>query len=125
MSQLLLSSIAVALYKFYYYYFIYLFDCDVSGLSIVECLHSRNRQSCWFTETEDNVCIKIEFNFQRIGLVLHQYDRRSFALENQNSCHDVMFKRSIARGPEGQISSDGDRTEHAEIHRRYFKSRGK
>ena len=43
----------------------------------------------WFSETKDNVCIKIQFNSRRIGLV-HQYGRRFFVLEHQYGRRDVI-----------------------------------
>ena len=37
--------------------------------------HLCDQQPYWFTKTKENVCVKNEFNSQRIGLV-HQYSRR-------------------------------------------------
>ena len=54
----------------------------------------------WFNEIKESICIKLEFNFQRVSLV-HQYGRR-----------DVMWKRSIVEDIArvgGQDSGGGER----------------
>ena len=56
---------------------------------IIERFHSRGHRPYWFSETKDNVCIKIQFNSRRIGLV-HQYGRRFFVLEHQYGRRDVI-----------------------------------
>ena len=43
----------------------------------------------WFTETEDDFCIKIEFNYQRTGLV-HKYCYHFFVLKRQYGCYNVV-----------------------------------
>ena len=50
----------------------------------MECFHSRGQHLCKFIGTKESVCIRKEFNSNRIGLE-HQHGRR-----------DVMWKRSIA-----------------------------
>ena len=55
----------------------------------MERFHSREQRPYWFNETNENVRIKIEFNFRRVVLV-HQYGRRFFVLEHQYGCRDVM-----------------------------------
>ena len=55
----------------------------------IERFHSRGHRPYWFSETKDNVCIKIQFNSRRIGLV-HQYGRRFFGLEHQYGRRDVI-----------------------------------
>ena len=42
---------------------------------IIKRFHSRDQRPYWFTEIKENVCVKIEFDSRRIGLV-HQYGRR-------------------------------------------------
>ena len=49
----------------------------------IECFHSRGQHLCKFIGTKESVCIRKEFNSQRIVLG-HQYGRR-----------DVMWKHSI------------------------------
>ena len=58
-------------------------------LLTIERFHSRGHRPYWFSETKDNVCIKIQFNSRRIGLV-HQYGRRFFVLEHQYGRRDVI-----------------------------------
>ena len=41
----------------------------------IECFHSRGQHLCKFIGTKDSVCIRKEYNSQRIGLG-HQYGRR-------------------------------------------------
>ena len=53
------------------------------GSSRIERFHSRGQRLCKFIGTKESVCIRKEFNSQRIGLG-HQYGRR-----------DVMWKHSI------------------------------
>ena len=45
-----------------------------SMYSVLERFHSRDQRPYWFTETKENVCVKIELNYRRIGLV-QQYGR--------------------------------------------------
>ena len=54
-----------------------------------------------FIGIKESVCIRKEFNSQRIFLV-HQHGRRFIALEHQYGCRDVMWKRSILLKQEGQ-----------------------
>ena len=55
----------------------------------MERFHSRDQRPYWFNKTKESICIKIEFNSQRVSLV-HQYGRRSFVLEHQHGRRDVM-----------------------------------
>ena len=69
----------------------------------IERFHSRDQRPYWFNETKESICIKIEFNSQKVSLV-HQYGRRSFVLVHQHGRRDVMWKRSI----EGSCSNVSD-----------------
>ena len=62
--------------------------------SYIERFHSRDQRPYWFNETNESICVKKEFNSQRVRLV-HQYGRRSFVLVHQHGRHDVMCKGSI------------------------------
>ena len=42
-----------------------------------ECFHSRGQHLCKFIRTKENICIRKEYNYQRIVLE-HQYGRRDF-----------------------------------------------
>ena len=55
----------------------------------IECFHSRGQHLCKFIGTKENVCIRKEFNSQRIGLG-HQHGRRFIVLGLQYGCRDVM-----------------------------------
>ena len=60
----------------------------------MECFHSRDYQSYWFTETKDSICIKIEFNSQRFGLG-HQHGRRdvnSIPLKPQQKYASILLQ---------------------------------
>ena len=59
-----------------------------------ERFHSRGQQLCKFIETKESVCIRKEFNSQRIGLG-HQHGRRFIVLGHQYGRRDVMWKHSI------------------------------
>ena len=67
----------------------------------MECFHSRDYQSYWFTETKDSICIKIEFNSQRFGLG-HQHGCRFFVLGHQHGRRDV---NSIPLKPQQKYAS--------------------
>ena len=56
--------------------------------------HLRDHQPRWVTERKGDVCMKIEFNSRRLGLV-HQHGCYSFVLVQQYGCHDVTWKGSI------------------------------
>ena len=60
-----------------------------SGGAAIECFHSRGQHLCKFIGTKENVCIRKEFNSQRIGLG-HQHDRRFIVLGHQYGRRDVM-----------------------------------
>ena len=63
---------------------------------LIERFHSRDKPPYWFTQTEDDSCIKIESNCRRTGLV-HQYGRCFFVLEHQYGRRDVTWKRSVTK----------------------------
>ena len=54
----------------------------------IECFHSCDYWPYWFTETEESICIKIEFNSQRFSLGHH--GRHFFVLGHQYDRCDVM-----------------------------------
>ena len=62
--------------------------------SLIECFHSRGQHLCKFIGTKESVCIRKEFNSQRIGLG-HQHGRCFIVLGNQYGHRDVMLKHSI------------------------------
>ena len=62
-------------------------------LHIIDCFHSRGQHLCKFIETKESVCIRKEFNSQRIGLG-HQHGRRFTVLGHQYGRRDVMWKHS-------------------------------
>ena len=67
-------------------------DEEVGSLGIVpkiECFHSRGQHLCKFIGTKESVCIRKEFNSQRIGLE-PQHGRRFIVLGHQNGRRDVM-----------------------------------
>ena len=53
------------------------------------CFHSCGQHLCKFIGTKESVCIRKEFNSQRIGLG-HQHGRRFIVLGHQYGRHDVM-----------------------------------
>ena len=55
----------------------------------IECFHSRGQHLCKFIGTKESVCIRKEFNSQRIGLG-HQHGRRFIVLGHQYGRCDVM-----------------------------------
>ena len=61
---------------------------------LIEYFHSRDYRPYWFTETKENICIKIKFNSQRFSLG-HQHGRHFFVLGHQHGRRDVMWKHSI------------------------------
>ena len=63
-------------------------------LSFIECFHSRGQHLCKFIGTNETVCIRKEFNFQKIGLG-HQYGRRFIVLGHQYGRRDVIWKHFI------------------------------
>ena len=58
-------------------------------LCSIECFHSRGLHLRKFIETKESVCIRKEFNSQRIGLG-HQHGRRFIVLGHQYGRRDVM-----------------------------------
>ena len=58
------------------------------------CFHSCGQHLCKFIGTKESVCIRKEFNSQRIGLG-HQHGRRFIVLGHQYGRHDVMWKHTI------------------------------
>ena len=63
---------------------------------LIECFHSRGQHLCKFIETKESVCIRKEFNSQRISWG-HQHGRRFFVLGHQYGRRDVMWKHSIGQ----------------------------
>ena len=63
-------------------------------VSSIECFHSRGQHVCKFIGTKESVCIRKQFNSQKIGLG-HQHGRRFIVLEHQYGRRDVMWKQSI------------------------------
>ena len=55
----------------------------------IECFHSRGTGLCKFIGTKESVCMRKEFNSQRIGLG-HQHGRRFIVLGHQYGRRDVM-----------------------------------
>ena len=55
----------------------------------IECFHSLGQHLCKFIETKESICIRKEFNSQRIGLG-HQHGRRFIVLGHQYGRRDVM-----------------------------------
>ena len=58
-------------------------------MRFIECFHSRGQHLWKFIGTKENVCIRKEFNSQRIGLG-HQHGRRFIVLGHQYGRRDVM-----------------------------------
>ena len=54
-------------------HWIYGLECERLGR--IECFHSRRQHLCKFIGTKESVCIRKEFNSQRISLG-HQHGRR-------------------------------------------------
>ena len=67
---------------------------EVITVVLIECFHSRGQHLCKFIRTKEIVCIRKEFNSQRIGLG-HQHGRRFIVLGHQYGRRDVMWKHSI------------------------------
>ena len=70
------------------------FSDNLSQNSCIECFHSRGQHLCKFMGTKESVCIRKEFNSQRIGLG-HQHDCRFIVLGHQYGRRDVMWKHPI------------------------------
>ena len=64
----------------------------ITGCTI-ECFRSHDQHLCKFIETKESLCIRKEFNSQRIGLG-HQHGRRFIVLGHQYGRRDVMWKHS-------------------------------
>ena len=60
----------------------------------IECFHSRGQHLCKFIGTKGSVCIRKEFNSQRIVLG-HQHGLRFIVLRHQYGRRYVMGKHSI------------------------------
>ena len=58
-------------------------------ISLIECFHPRGQHLCKFIGTKESVCIRKEFNSQRIGLG-HQHGRHFIVLGHQYGRRDVM-----------------------------------
>ena len=60
---------------------------------LIECFHSRGQHLCKFIGTKESVCIRKEFNSQRIGL-RHQHGRRFIVLDTNmatvTSCENTL-----------------------------------
>ena len=67
---------------------------------IIERFHSRDYLPYWFTETKESICIKIEFNSQRLSLG-HQHSCHFFVLDTNmavvTSCENTLTIRRIQR----------------------------
>ena len=59
------------------------------SVNYIECFHSRGHHLCKYIGTKESVCIRKEFNSQRIGLG-HQHGRRFIVLGHQYGRRDVM-----------------------------------
>ena len=64
------------------------------GSLLIECFHSWGQHLCKFIGTKGSVCIRKEFNSQRIVLG-HQHGRRFIVLGHQYGHRDVMWKHSV------------------------------
>ena len=62
-------------------------ECNMK--KCIECFHSRGQHLCKFIKTKESVCIRKEFNSQRIGLG-HQHGGRFIVLGHQHGRRDVM-----------------------------------
>ena len=62
---------------------------DVTMNPPIECFHSRGQHLCKYIGTKESVCIRKEFNSQKIGLG-HQHGRRFIVLGHQYGRRDVM-----------------------------------
>ena len=62
----------------------------------IECFHSRGQHLCKCIGTKESVCIRKEFNSQRISLG-HQHGRCFIVLGHQYGRRDVMWKHSICK----------------------------
>ena len=69
---------------------VHLFNVMLSVQSI-ECFHSRGQYLCKFIGTKESVCIRKEFNSQRIGLG-HQHGRRFIVLGHQYGRRSVLVR---------------------------------
>ena len=69
-------------------------DGELGNVHTIECFHSRGQYLCKFIGTKESVCIRKEFNSQRIGLG-HQHGHRFIVLGHQYGRRDVMSKHSI------------------------------
>ena len=58
-------------------------------LKKMECFHSRGQHLCKFSKTKESICIRKEYNSQRIGLG-HQHGCRFIVLGHQYGRRDVM-----------------------------------
>ena len=63
--------------------------CLLFKEAVIECFHSRGQDLCKFIRTKESICIRKEYNSQRIGLG-HQHGRRFIVLEHQYGRRDFM-----------------------------------
>ena len=63
-------------------------------IPLIEYFHSRGQHLCKFIGTKESVCIRKEFNSQRIGLG-HQHGHCFIVLGHPHGRRDVMWKHSI------------------------------
>ena len=82
---------------------VHLFNVMLSVQSI-ECFHSRDQYLCKFIGTKESVCIRKEFNSQRIFLG-DQHGRRFIVLGHQLGRRDVLVR--YGHGGEKKIAKDG------------------
>ena len=61
----------------------------ITVIEEIECFHSRGQHLCKFIGTKEIVCMRKEFNSQRIGLG-HQHGRRFIVLGHQCGRRDVI-----------------------------------
>ena len=59
----------------------------------IECFHSRGQHLCKFIGTKECVCVRKEFNSQRISLG-HQHGRRDVMWKHSRWCLNIQPKRS-------------------------------
>lgn len=64
--------------------------------------HSCDQWECFLTKTKESVCIRTEFNSQKISWG-HQHGCSSFVYRHQPGCHDVMWKHSMGLPPKSQF----------------------
>ena len=78
---------------FLYYYFLQMLYF-IQIFYTLGRFHSHGRHLCKFVGTKESVCIRKEFNSNRIGLG-HQHGCHFIVLRHQYGSHDIMWKHSI------------------------------